>query len=154
MKTYVPFSHMRILIKYALNLVLLFSIGNLLAQKTGQNLNPIILNYDLHPTLSVNETLSHGILNDNLNYSRNLNLDETQRTVTGVDLNGPTLPGTTYGTIAQMGGFLTPTLSADNTITTSTGTVTSAVFTFSMNSSGIPAGVPDAGENIYIIAAD
>ncbi|WP_188476220.1 gliding motility-associated C-terminal domain-containing protein [Dokdonia pacifica] len=74
-----------------------------------------------------------------------------QRTVTTVDLNGP-LPGVDHAVTAQV-GFIFPTVTIDNEINTSSGTLQSATITFSSSPTGTPAGVPDADDLIVIFDA-
>ncbi|WP_299679053.1 VCBS domain-containing protein, partial [uncultured Dokdonia sp.] len=73
------------------------------------------------------------------------------RTVTTVDLNGPLL-GVDHAVTAQV-GFIFPTVTIDNEITTSTGSLLSAQVTFSSSPTGAPAGVPDADDLIVIFDA-
>ncbi|MEP0388668.1 MAG: VCBS domain-containing protein, partial [Dokdonia sp.] len=78
-------------------------------------------------------------------------LSNEQRTVTTVDLNGP-LAGVDHAVTAQV-GFIVPTVTIDNVITTTSSSLLNARITFSSSPTGIPAGVPDADDLIVIFDA-
>ncbi|AWG21142.1 hypothetical protein FFWV33_06140 [Flavobacterium faecale] len=75
-------------------------------------------------------------------------LSTSPLTVTNLDLNGA-LAGVNNSVIANV-GFIVQTVSSGVSVITTSGTVTSAKITFSVNSNGAPAGVPNVNERAYI----
>ncbi|AUC75560.1 carboxypeptidase regulatory-like domain-containing protein [Olleya sp. Bg11-27] len=77
-----------------------------------------------------------------------LQSDATARTVTSVDLNG-TGAGVD-NSVAAIVGFIYRTVSIDNTVTTTSGTLNSATITFSSDPSGTPSGAPDPNDRVWL----
>ncbi|WP_158634592.1 beta strand repeat-containing protein, partial [Flavobacterium tiangeerense] len=73
-------------------------------------------------------------------------------TVSALDLNG-TAAGVNHLVLANV-GFLYSTVSTGISITSSTGTVTSAKLTFSTSSTGVPAGVQNANDLVRFLASN
>ncbi|MFN7100110.1 MAG: beta strand repeat-containing protein, partial [Flavobacterium sp.] len=70
--------------------------------------------------------------------------------VTSIDLNGPAL-GVNNEVLVNSSSFLYPIAVFNNQIITTNGTATSARITFSSNTDGVPAGVPNsANEQLYV----
>ncbi|WP_417979574.1 beta strand repeat-containing protein, partial [Flavobacterium sp. GSP14] len=73
-------------------------------------------------------------------------------TVSALDLNG-TAVGVNHLVLANV-GFLYPTVNTGISITSSSGTVTSAKLTFSTSSTGVPAGVQNANDLVRFLASN
>ncbi|WP_299769194.1 VCBS domain-containing protein [uncultured Dokdonia sp.] len=132
--------------------ILLVGVGSMLSQNTLETISlkqtDATYLYDQGCILSENDT-SYNI--PSVATKKGDNPNNQQGFVTTVDLNGP-LPGVDHAVTAQV-GFIFPTVTIDNVIATSSGTLQSATITFSSSPTGTPAGVPDADDLIVIFDA-
>ena len=71
-------------------------------------------------------------------------------TVSSIDLNGPT-PGVNHEVMVNAAGTLYPMCTFYTEIITTNSTATSARITFSANTNGVPAGVPNAANEFFFV---
>ena len=101
-----------------------------------------------------------GLIGSHDGFVANFNKSSTAKsgdfstfTVTSVDLNGPTAGNNHFVLVNQI-SVLFPTVAPGITITSSSGTVTSARLTFSTSPTGTPAGVQNANEVVRFLASN